>query len=60
MHILETSIYNQAIQIKQMGLTCRSKAAILPLSPEFLVYSSMVHDGWARFTSASSVNLMSV
>lgn len=60
MHILVISVHKQAIHIKQMGLTCRSNAAILPLSPEFLVYSSMVHDGWARFTSASSVNLMSV
>lgn len=41
-------------------LTCRSRAVSLPLSPAFLVYSSMVQEGWPRFTSASSVSRMSV
>lgn len=45
---------------KQTRLTCKSSAASLPFSPEFLVYSSMVQDGCARFTSASSVRRMSV
>ena len=41
-------------------LTCRSRAVSLPLSPELRAYSSMVQEGWPRFTSASSVSRMSV